>query len=125
MTPILEKTKVHILKHREIYCFVVGVGFAGFTFIIVRGTIAQRGMGIGIAQRGIINTVSQFFITNIVNQEYGGKACRNVETGNVFLSQRKAAKAFGGSEGILSRHLQGKEPDFCGLHFERINLDPA
>jgi hypothetical protein len=80
---------------------------------------------VGIAQRGIINTASQFFVTNIVDQEYGGKACRNVETGHIYLSQRKAAKTLGGSEGILSRHLQGKEPDFCGLHFERVNLDPA
>lgn len=122
---MVEEIRTHIEKNRNRYYLISLVGIAGITYVIMRGTIAQRGMGVGIAQRGILNTASQFFVINIPNQEYGGKACRNLETGTIFLSQRKAAETLGGSEGILSRHLQGKEPHFCGLHFERVNLVPA
>jgi hypothetical protein len=84
---------------------------------------------------GFVNTASFNFlnrqtikVTTVldrIGRGHPGWPVQNLETKQVFLSQRQAAEAFGIGEGTLSSHLKGKFPDANGLHFQRVNLVPA
>jgi len=125
--------KEHFERHKSTYIFI---GIAGITCLIMRcnprpmwgGVLKSPYVGIGNTASFIFGkneqTVNVLNVPNSGNQDYLGLACRNVESGRVFLSQKKAADTFSISEGYLSNHLKGRYPDANGLHFERVNLVP-
>jgi hypothetical protein len=103
----------------------------------MRRNIARGVMGESGPQRGPANTASFSFmfkspqkinITTVLDREgrgHPGWPVRNLETKNIFFSQKQAAEAFNIPQNVLSGHLKGKFSDVDGLHFERVNLVPA
>ena len=132
---MLKEVKAHIGRHKVAYFTGSVVVIAGITYVIMRSNIAQGAMGGANARGGFANTASINFsnkarinITTVLDREgrgHPGWPVQNLETKQVFFSQRDAAKAFNIPEGVLSGHLQGKFPDVDNLHFERVNLVPA
>ncbi len=122
----------HFKRHRFIYGVGVGTTIAGITFIIMRSTIAQGGIGNGNAQGGLTNTASLIFqnkqtikvIAVLERQGRGhpGYPVMCLEDKTVYLSQKLAAKAYNFTEGLLVGHLAGKFPDVDGRHFVRVSL---
>jgi hypothetical protein len=114
--------------------FVAGVAFAVITYGIMRSTGLQRGPGVSKLQRGLTNTASLIFANQTVNittvfdrdgRGHPGWPVQNLETKQIFPSQKSAADAIGAHESVMSGHIQGKLPDVHGLHFERVNLIPS
>lgn len=70
-------------------------------------------------------TINITTVLNRAGRGHPGWPVQNLETNQVFFSQKQAADAFGISETFLSGHLQGKYPDANGLHFQRVNLVPT
>lgn len=125
--------KEHFKRHKTTYLVAgTAVTVAGITYLIMRGTGAQRVPGVEGAQRVPANTASFIFknkqtvnVTTVLEREgrgHPGWPVKNLETKHVFLSQNAAAEAFDINPGVLSGHLTGKFPDANGLHFERVNL---
>lgn len=130
------RLKDHFRKHKATYSFGVGgVIFAGFTYVIMRSSGLRGGPCAKGLRGGPGNTASQFFnnkstinITTVIEREgrgHPGWPVRNLETKQVFLTQKDAADAFNIPESLMSGHVNGKFPDIDGLHFERINLGVA
>lgn len=72
-----------------------------------------------------VNILSpQTHIYNTTNN-YGGyqsKIVKNLDTGEVFESQKAAAESVGVSEQAMSRHLSGCSDDIHGNVFDRIGM---
>lgn len=133
--PYIDKVVDHVKKHKTIYISGGVVVIAGITYAIMRSK--PRPLWRGVEPTSVVksaNTASQFFtnkstINMITVLERDGRGhpgwpVQNLETKQVFLSQRQAAEAFNISPGNLSSHLNGKFPNANGLHFERVNLTP-
>jgi hypothetical protein len=131
---VFDKIKGHVDKHKAAYWTGSIVIVAGITYYITRSNIGQRSMGGATGQRSVANTASFIFqnkqsidITTVLAREgrgHPGWPVQNLETKQVFFSQKQAADAFGLNRSILSGHLKGKFPDANGLHFQRVNLIP-
>lgn len=128
------KFKKHIKENKKIYitgtvCFLV----AGITCIIMRGRYADmQSVSDGLA-KVTVRPLSFFSkhidqsttIVNVVEREgrgHPGYITRCLETGELFLTQGEAAKAFSLSPANLSSHINGKFKDCGGYHFERVGL---
>lgn len=132
LPPVVDVVKDHIKRHKRAYLLGSHIAVAGITYAIMRSTIAQRGMGVGIAQRGILNTASFSFgkksslnnVSFILSNRQGPPSwiIHCLETGETFLSQRAAAFAKGVNESDLSQHLNGLHENVNGLHFERLGV---
>lgn len=128
---MLDEIKSHFERNKTTYIIVA---VAGITYIIMRSTIAHRGMGVSLnAHRGLANTASFIFGKNeqtinpiTVIQRHGrghsGYPVVNLESGLTTISAREMAKVFDISEGNLSGHLNGRFPDVKGLHFAWADL---
>jgi hypothetical protein len=129
---MIYQIKSHFERNKNTYIII---GIAGITYLIMRRNIAQGVMGGADAQGGSANTASFIFrnkqtikISNVLARDgrgHPGWPVQNIETKQVFFSQKDAASAFDIPEGLLSGHLKGKFPDVDGLHFERVNLVAA
>lgn len=67
---------------------------------------------------------SEYHIHNTTNN-YGGyqsKIVKNLDTGEIFESQKAAAESIGVSEKAMSRHLNGNYGNLDGNTFERIGF---
>jgi hypothetical protein len=131
--PNFDGVKKHIRDHRTAYAFGAGIGVAGISFLIMRGTGLRGGPGVSGLRGGPSNTASfilsnkQQIITTVLDRErrgHPGWPVRNLETKHIFFSQKEAADAIGVPESLMSAHIHGKFPDIDGLHFERVNLVP-
>jgi hypothetical protein len=64
--------------------------------------------------------------TNVsINNTYSGyqsKIVKNIDTGEIFESQKAAATSIGVNERTMSKHLNGEKEDLYGNRFERIGL---
>lgn len=131
-----EQVKTHIEKYKVFYALAGGaIASAGITAIIMRSN-AARGAAGGVEPRGgSYNTASYIYgkkhtinVTTVLDREgrgHPGWPVRNLETKQIFLSQKDAANKFGIPQNVLSAHIHGKFPDVDGLHFERVNLQPS
>jgi hypothetical protein len=126
----------HVKRHQVAYSVGAVVVFAGITYTIMRSKPRPMWGGMEpMPNAGFANIASHFSlgdktinITTVLNREgrgHPGWPVQNLETKQVFFSQKQAADAFNIGEGTLSSHLKGKFSDANGLHFERVNLVPA
>ena len=125
-------SKERLIKHwdenKKFYIGVgVGIGVAGITTLIVRGTPSQtisRGIPVA-ASPGISVTGKRFVIENLsyISVNHPGPASwvvRCLETNQIFMSQNAAAQGMGLSPSEISRHLNGVLDHVRGYTFERI-----
>lgn len=134
---VFKSLKDHVKRHKVDYSFGAGIAVAGIACYIMRSTIALGGMDESDALGGSTNIASHSFlfhspqtihVTTVLDRDgrgHPGWPVRNLETRQIFFSQREAAKTFDIPEGRLSGHIKGLYPDVDGLHFERINLAQA
>lgn len=126
-----EQFKQHLKEHKTEY--LTGIGFATITCLIMRGryeALATGGAyGLETADTSVTMRPLSFFssqgdnvVSVVVRNGRGnpGYIVRNLDTGKFFSSQREAASAFGISETLLSKHINGKIPNAEGLQFERL-----
>jgi hypothetical protein len=136
---VLERVRNHIKEHKIEYAcaatFVItAVGVAGITALIMRGRYEALAPGGAYGLKTIDTSVTmrplsifsdQNNIVTVIHRDgrgHPGYIIRNIETGELFVSQREAAEAFGISENILSKHLAGKIDNAEGHLFERLAL---
>lgn len=125
-------SKERLIKHwdenKKFYIGLgVGVGFAGITTLIVRGTPSQaisRGIS-ATANHGISVTGKRIAIENLsyISVNRPGPASwvvRCLETDQIFMSQSAAASAMHLPASELSKHLNGLMDHVRGYTFERI-----
>ena len=135
-----EKLRAHWPEWRGFYIGVaVGVVLAGITLLVVRGISSRTvqgaiGMLDGTGSRalpvaggettGSVSFNNPVHTVNIYNGTSGhpGFLTRCIETGEVFTSQRAAARAFGIHERDLGKHLNTGRELLEGLHFERLGV---
>lgn len=140
----MNKIAEHFKRHKVIYvgvgCFVAGATLAYFTRPIMREFIINSLSsekahinGHTSGEKAHINghTVLNFFgdnNTGIVNVKeragrgHPGYMIEHKETGLVYESQKKAARALSLNQTQISDHLNGRTPDVHGHHFERLML---
>jgi hypothetical protein len=121
MNERIEKIKNHIKEHKTAYILGgVGLGLAVFT------CTSMRGRNIEVRPFSMLSKLENSQNTNIVSvlersgRGHPGYLIRCKELNQTYPSQIKTAEIFGGAASILSDHINGKLPDFCGYHFERI-----
>jgi hypothetical protein len=129
-----EKVKKHFKKNKNVY--IVGIGVAGITTLIMKGSHAglidrtQRGLQDhrvhGFFLFNFKSPVSDSFNQTIVNcieregRGHPGYIVMCKETLEEFPSQVKAALNEGVSDMIMSLHIRGEIPDINGHHYKRV-----
>ena len=139
----IDKIKAHIERNRTKYicagAMVSAIGFALITRYIMRRVNLSEvhsvsDAGVHSVPRPIVRLgdSSSYVSANgknisqnikvIYNGEKGhpGFVTRCLETGDVFSSQKKAARFAKVSPSIMSSHLRGRPLDVNSLHFERV-----
>lgn len=131
---VFEKVKKHLEDNKDVYILIaIGVSAAAFTTIIMRERIPlfnsapENSTEFNIRPLTFLsrNVDQSTHIVNVVEREgrgHPGYIIRCLETKELFPSQTKTAEVFGGNSTSLTGHLQGKFPDFCGYHFERVGV---
>jgi hypothetical protein len=138
-----DKIKAHFEDHKQFYIGLgIGLGLAGITWLIVKERYPTLTDSVGVAREprtvlvagaeptGSLTFAKSLFgdATNVVTTNYnGGRGnpgfiTRCVETGELFLTQGDAARAFGIPESILSKHLNYGRELLENLHFERVGV---
>lgn len=132
-----ERFKSHMKRNKQTY-ILSGVGI----LLGVAGgyTLAKVGEGSGDVLNLEVGDIgdSQVSITAVDNSvdnsethihntpsNYGGyqsKIVKNLDTGEIFESQKAAAESIGVNRQMMSRHLDGLYPDLNGFTFERIGF---
>ena len=145
----IDKIKAHIERNKRRYiCAGVVVGTVGIA-LITRSIMRRKNLSevLRVSDAGVLRVPSQIdqsgssfyfkrmdsspvaigntncnITTNIYKWDKGhpGYLTRCKETGEVFSSQKKAAKFAGTTPSCMSSHLSGLKPDVQGLHFERV-----
>lgn len=121
----IEKIKTHFRENKKTY--LVGIGVAGITAIIMRGIASQsisRGISV-TAERGISVLGKKVVMENVsyISSNRQGPpswVIRCKETNDIFTSQRSAASEMNLSDSEISKHLNGLMDNVRGFHFERI-----
>lgn len=142
------RTKEHISKYGDRYlAFTSGILFAGFSYAIMKknpellGGLGSKLLG-GLGGRGsaVVDNTTRSFSMNLLTRDSGNQVTNNnsfttihigdrgntgfvtrcLETGEVFQTQKAAARTYGIPESILSSHLNGRIELQSGLHFERV-----
>lgn len=132
----MSKLKEHIKKNESTYK-AIGCGFlfAGFTYTIMkRNPELLSGSGSKLLSGSEVRSFSLFSkvngnqinkaVTTIHTGDRGhsGFVTKCLDTGELFRSQKAAARAFDIPESILSSHLNGKFTDALGYKFERVGV---
>ena len=126
---MFDRVKQHVREHKEAY--VVGLIATG-TCLIMRDIVSQsinRDV-IVVAGRDAIVARKKIAMHNVsfISADRQGPpswVVRCLETGDVFKSQRTAARELNVTPSNLSRHLNGLQDTAQGLHFERIAMAVA
>jgi len=129
---MVDRIKAHIKKHKPVYILGGVIVIAGITYLIVRSTRLQGGLGINGLQGGPSNTASFNFGKNtkldhvnfILSNRSGPPSwitfCE--ETQEKLNSQRAMALAHGISEGDLSKHLNHGKDLVNDRHYARVGM---
>ena|SRR4029077_2835017 len=128
---VADEVKSHFEKYKFVYLAGgIGVGVAGFTYLIMRGVDSSEPIGRGIsvtAERGISVLGKRVVMNNVsyISSNRQGPpswVIRCVETGDIFTSQISAAKEMDLPASEISKQLNGIMDHVRGYHFERICL---
>ncbi len=115
----LKNIKNHLKKNKVTYCVSIGVGIVAFG----AGALAF-GNGVQIVDSIKITLVNwkspHTSQTILIRQGHPGNKVRWDQTGELFASQQRAAKASGVDAGNLSRHLNGKQAHVNGNTFTNL-----
>ena len=146
-----EKLRAHWQEWRGFYIGVaVGVVLAGITLLVVRGALRSHDLRADLMIRaettgsttelravprlgadcpipestGSVSFNGPVHTVNIYQGVRGhpGFLTRCIETGEVFVSQKAAAAAFGIHERIMGMHLNEGLPLDQGVNFERLGV---
>lgn len=129
-----ERFKSHVERNKQLY-ILTGVGAllgiaGGYTLAKIgedSGDVFEIDLDAG---QDAIATVygdvdnSENHIHNTTHN-YGGyqsKIVKNLDTGEIFESQKAAVESVGADQQMMSRHLDGLYPDLNGFMFERIGF---
>lgn len=129
-----QSVKTYISKHKVVCCNIgSSVVVAGITVFIMRknpGLLCGSGSGLlcGSEARSFsflskVNGNQNIKAVTTIHTGSKGSSefvTRNLDTGEVFITQGDAAKAFDIHPSILSSHLNGKFDTAEGHHFERL-----
>ena len=129
-----ERFKSHVKRNKKVYIYS-GVGIllgtvAGYTLAKVgedSGDVFEIDLDAG---QDALSTIygdidnSENHIHNTTNnyEGYPSKIVKNLDTGEIFETQKAAAESVGVSEQAMSRHLNGDYGNLYGNTFERIGL---
>ncbi len=117
MNEYIKKAKKHLQENRKVY-----IGTSA-------GLVAGVAATVFVHNNGACNILNSFNFnwksTNIgiiMPERLGhpGWVIRCLETDKIFPSQNNAAKIMNLNEGNLSHHLNGKNDNVGGFHFERL-----
>lgn len=124
--------QTHWQRYKQLYVGIaLGVALAGITLLVVRRTSVPyltqvRTVPIGETTSPSSHAWSLFGNVSAVTTTHNGRVghpgfvTRCVDTGEVFLSQGEAARAYGIPESMLSKHLNFGRPLVEGVSFERL-----
>lgn len=130
-----ERFKSHVKRNKKVYIFS-GVGIllgiaGGYTLAKLgedSGDIYEAPvLDIDDSDVGDVNVNSfntENYIHNTTNN-YGGyqsKIVKNLDTGEIFESQKAAAESIGVDTRTMSKHLNGERDHLYGNTFERIGF---
>lgn len=128
---VADEVKSHFEKYKFVYLAGgIGVGIAGFTYLIMRGVDSSEPISHGnavTAERGIAVLGKRVVMSNVsyISSNRQGPpswVVRCKETGEIFTSQNAAASAMGLFASEVSQQLTGRKDNVQGFHFERICL---
>lgn len=120
----MNKVKAHLKKHRVRYIVAaatvggIAVGFATAAIIRKSQDTTVSASNVALLQWKPV----AFAKAVVVPQGHPGYVIQNNETGEIFMSQNQAAKAFGINSGTLSSHLNGKFDTAGGHTFTRLGV---
>ena len=139
---VLDDIKTHFDKYKVAYITggitAAGVGFAGFTYLIMRGhyTGIQGVPESGI--RGVLDGPAKVAVSplaffshqtnNVVaviernGRGHPGYPVWCPETNEYWPTQNAVAKAWGVYPSLVSGHLNGKFPDIDGKQLQRVKV---
>lgn len=89
------------------------------------GVYGSKTADTSITMRPISFLSKQNNTVNVVPRDgrgHPGYIIRDIDSDDLFYSQRETALAKDISENLLSKHLNGKLDNVNGLHFERVSL---
>ena len=127
-----ERVKQHVIRNRYWYAaggLALVAGALGYSVgrASVDGSTHWEIEGVSAGEDVVIGgdhiENNEVHIHNTNN--YGGyqsKIVKNLDTGEIFESQKAAAESVGVSEKTMSRHLNGSIDHLDGVVFERIGL---
>ena len=111
-----DRVKTHFADNKQIY-IAVGVGIV--VGAAVATTVVKRD-AVKVVTLRIFSPGDNLIITNLERRGHPGYLVRCLETGEVYSSINRAAKACSVNAGNLCRHLNGHLEHVKGLHFEKI-----
>jgi hypothetical protein len=119
-----ETVKDHVSRHKEAYitgglCLVVGVIIGAETYHKV--SVSQKAQNIALLNWKTFTHMEQnTVIIEVPARGHRGDVVVCNETGQIFPSQREAAKKLGINQGNLCSHLSGKNSHAGGLTFKSL-----
>lgn len=115
--PGLEKIKIHFRENKKLYI----AGGISLTVGVVGGAfLTSNGVQIVDSFKLVNWKSSHESVTVLVRRGHPGNIVKNLETGELFASQNRAAAMNGINKGEMSKHLRGLQESINGLHFEKL-----
>lgn len=127
----MDRVKTHLEEYKQLYISIgISLSIAGITYLIVRNTSqCIKGANYGVltqgANYGVLGDNNIVNYVSYISSERKGPPSwiiKCLDTGEIFESQKEAAKALGISSSKLSEHLTGKRNNAQGYHFVRLGL---
>jgi hypothetical protein len=112
-----QAVKEHIIRNKVVY-ISGGVSFlAGVTTALIINRNQTR-ISVNNAEKVLFN----WYNFNL-GPGRPGTMLHHIETGDVYRSQRDAARSLGLNETTLSQYLNGTRDHVSGQHFARVNIN--
>lgn len=116
------KIKEHWNNHKEKYLIgatALSTGIAIGLAIQIRNMTVQ---GEAVAMNNALININPTANAVVVPQGHPGYVVQNVETGEIFMSQGQAARAYGIPPSVVSAHLNGHYDDAGGHTLRRLGV---
>ncbi len=128
----IERIKAHINKHKVVYsCGTTAITVAGITYLIIGGRYAVVGNAASDGLERVTVRPLSFFshhnnVVTVIERDgrgHPGYITHCIETGKDFATQGEAARKYGISSTVMSKHINGILENANGFHFERRMAD--